>query len=1038
MANVLSLAMKLTASSAGMRQGISESEKLLKGLSRQAESAGKGFEAFRDSTGSLPEAMTDLAGDLQLLSSAFREGLIGADEFKAQFQEVTTQAREMSAAFKEGAAVTEKVKTDEERRAETLSKLQKLLQVGAITQETFARAAAEADGSNRRAAEAESARARALQDAQRIIQANLTPQERYDAELQELRQHLEEGRLTQEQFNRAVESSKKSFDAATAGADKLDGIGDGAEKAGLQFNELTGVLSAIPGPIGSIAGRLSGLASAGEGLSRIFAGGISQGFASLGQTLAGLANPATLAIAGLAGFGAAVVGVVRGLVDLENRVEKASIEATKLGASFEFMQVLEVAANRTGESVDTLRVGFTALLRNIDAARNGNKQTAKAFADLGISMEDLETMSPEEVFKAVGQSLNTIEDPALRTAAALKTVGENGGRLQPAFRALAEAQQDLVRFNAGLSDIEVSNITQMGNAFDDISLAMQGLGQSLLTPFAGVAELIGGSLAQVIATLGRNIGAVLDFMSPLTTALGLIGSTVMNVLSTIGNLIGAVFEPLGSYGESVSQVFLGFGRALQDVFDYVNDGINYVRELISSFTDFTGIGAAIESTFAAVGEVFGRIIGIIKQVATNIGTFIASIISRFTEFGEAHPIVASAVDAIAGAFEYLGGLLTGFVSTFASVADTILGWFEWLVGVGSDVEATAIEVNADTTELDNASLAATQFYDEITAASEAAAELGQAGFDAALRYQKTLEEIAQLQAEGELSQEEATRAAAQATEEFERQTDVLRERQEAEKAAAEEAQRAAEAQAKADQSRIDRLLEQQRIENEFGGNRERFQASQDIEAIDRERLRIEQEIAAARSRGDTTTAGILSIELAQLDQIRQGQEDIASGAAGVRQAIADIAESVNEAIIEASALGPGASQAIAEFQTVIEDLEEDLRLELITEEEFRKASDRARKVFDEQIKQAQQVAKLREKLAETQADIDRERLESLEDRRSEPLKIADIRTSEGASNLLALATGREDPAIAEYRKQLGKLDEIKREIARVGGTVEMV
>jgi phage-related protein len=1040
MANVLSLAMKLTASAAGMKSGISESEKLLKGLSRTAESAGKGFEAFRDSTGSIPEVMQGLATDLQLLSSAFREGLIGADEFKAQFNEITSEAREMTQAFKEGAAITEKVKTDEERRAETLSRLQKLLEVGAISQETFARAAAEADGSNQRAAEAESKRARALQDAARIIQANLTPQERYDKELLELKAHLDEGRLSQEQYNRAVAAAKSSFDKASSSADALDGIADGADEAGLKFNELTGVFAALPGPIGSVAGRISGLASAGEGLGKLFSGGISSAISNVGSQLAGLANPATLAVAGFAAASAAVTALARGLVDLENRVEKSSIEAKKLGTSFQFMQELELAANRTGESIDTLRVGFTALLRNIDAAKNGNKQTAKAFADLGITMEDLQSKTPEEIFKLVGQSLNTIEDPALRTAAALKTVGENGGRLQPAFRALAEAQEDLVRFNAQLDEFQVANILDMGNAFDDLGTAVQGLGQSILAPFAGMFEAVSAGLAQAFATISRNAGVLLDAFSPLFTAVGIITESFLTMLSVIGNVIGAVFEPFGSYGASVNEVLMAMGDAMRAVGKFINDTITYFRELIASFFDFRGAGEAVSEVFSAIGDVFGRIIAIVQQVAENIGSFIGEIVSRFVAFAESHPIVTQAVEAIGAAFSAVVDIIVGFGSAFLKAADQVLKWIEWFVGVEDDIPAVEVEFNANADGLNEASLAATQFYDEITEASKAAAELGQEGFDAAVRYQAVLEEIAQLQAEGELTQEEAARAAKQATEEYERQNEVIRQKQEAEKKAAEEAQKAAEKQMQADRGRIERLREQQRIEREFGGSQERFQANEDVIAIDRERARIEKEIADARKAGDTSQVNTLTAELAQLDQLRQQQQDIASGAKGVRDAITEITAAANEAIIDAAAIGPEAASAIADFQTVIEDLEEDLQIGLISEEEFRKASERARKIFDEEVKHAEQVANLREKLATAQADIDRERLESLSEKRQEPLKVADVRTQEGAAALIATAVGREDPAIAEYRKQLTKLDEIKREIARQGGStvVEIV
>lgn len=1036
MANVLSLAMKLTASAAGMRQGVSESEKLLKGLSRQAESAGRGFEAFRDSSGNIPAVMQDLAGDLQLLASAFREGLISADDFKARFAETTAAARELSAAFKEGAAVTERVKTDEERRTETLTRLKQLLEAGAISQQTFARASAEADGSNQRAAEAERKRAAAVQDAQRIIAANLTSQERYDNEVQELRAHLEAGRLSQEQYNRAVASAKASFDRASAGASKFDAVTDSANAAGLKFNELSGVLSALPGPLGGIAGRISGIASASEGLGRVFAGGIGPGISSVIGSLTSLINPVTAALAGIAAFGAAATAVVKSLIALEDRVERLSVEASKLGVSFQFMQTLETAANRTGSSIDGLRITFTALLRNIDAARDGSQGTITAFQKLGVSAEDLATKTPEALFKQIALSINDIPDPAQRAAAALKTLGENGARLLPTFAAIADAERDLSLFNAELSDVNTANIVELGNNFDDLSLATQGLGQSLVTPFTGFVEAISGGLASGIATLGKNIEALLDFLSPIITAFGVAAEAVVGLASVLSNAIGIALEPFAAQSQNINQVLIATGRVMQDVFDAINEGINYVRDLIRSFLDFTSVGDSLSSVFSSIGEVIGRIVRIVQQVAENVAVYVGRIIERFTEFVASHPLVAAAVEAIGAAFASVASMVASFVSSFAAAADSVLSWIEWFVGVESEIPE--VTPGVDDSQLQGASLAATQFYDEITAASEAAAELGEEGFNAAVKYQAALEEIAQLQAEGELSQEEATRAAAQATAEFERQTDALRERQEAERKAADEQRRAAEALAKSDQSRIDRLLEQQRIEAEFGGDPARFQAAENVAAIDRERLRIEQEIAAARERGDDTEAASLSIELAQLDQLRAAQDDVASGARGIREAIAEVSASVNDAIVDAASLGPSTARAIEEFQSVIEDLELDLQLELITEEEFRKASERARKVFDEQVKQAEEVAKLRERLAETQADIDRERLESLQERRQEPLNVADVRSQEGAANLIALATGREDPAVAEYRKQLSKLDEIKREISKVGGTVEMV
>jgi DNA segregation ATPase FtsK/SpoIIIE-like protein len=96
----------------------------------------------------------------------------------------------------------------------------------------------------------------------------------------------------------------------------------------------------------------------------------------------------------------------------------------------------------------------------------------------------------------------------------------------------------------------------------------------------------------------------------------------------------------------------------------------------------------------------------------------------------------------------------------------------------------------------------------------------------------------------------------------------------------------------------------------------------------------------------------------------------------------------------------------------------------------------------EAAKQASDVNKKREQTSKQIASVDEkieakkkegrdflaERKAALGGKSNEALKANDVRSSEGMSQFLALATGREDPAIAEYRKQTQKLDEIRGEL----------
>jgi hypothetical protein len=102
------------------------------------------------------------------------------------------------------------------------------------------------------------------------------------------------------------------------------------------------------------------------------------------------------------------------------------------------------------------------------------------------------------------------------------------------------------------------------------------------------------------------------------------------------------------------------------------------------------------------------------------------------------------------------------------------------------------------------------------------------------------------------------------------------------------------------------------------------------------------------------------------------------------------------------------------------------------QEEAAKAAEKAaEEAAKEQQRRAKEAAAIDEKAAAKQEDIDKvvaERQAALGGKSNEALKANDLRSSEGMAQFLALASGREDPAIAEYRKQTQKLDEIRGEL----------
>jgi len=78
-----------------------------------------------------------------------------------------------------------------------------------------------------------------------------------------------------------------------------------------------------------------------------------------------------------------------------------------------------------------------------------------------------------------------------------------------------------------------------------------------------------------------------------------------------------------------------------------------------------------------------------------------------------------------------------------------------------------------------------------------------------------------------------------------------------------------------------------------------------------------------------------------------------------------------------------------------------------------------------------------QKFSETSQELEQDRLDKLSENTRKALEVSDIRSG-GIGQIIAMATGREDPAVQEARKQLRKLEDIQRELRNMGGTVEIV
>jgi large-conductance mechanosensitive channel len=501
----------------------------------------------------------------------------------------------------------------------------------------------------------------------------------------------------------------------------------------------------------------------------------------------------------------------------------------------------------------------------------------------------------------------------------------------------------------------------------------------------------------------------------------------------IGRIIGALLSPIGKLAQAFGSIGDVVTEAFGDLVRYLVDGAVAAVELAVSFSPLNIIADSI----GALGETVSRVANIIGTAFTKLTEYVNEVITSWVKFLGLDSAIQEIAAAIKSAFEELTLIVETFTTAISNAFDSVLTAAEDFLGITDKVAAAELD-------LSEPSLAAAQFAKELGRAATAAAEFGDAGFQAALAYQNSLEQIAQLQADGTLTAEEAKKAAEQEKAAFDAKIETLdkeaqaqaRTAEAAQKAADEKiaaAERAAAAAVEADRKLADAFITAQGL----GGDG--ATPADTLLAIVRQIEQTEAALADARASGDKAAEESAVRRLAVLDQAQAAAEETAQfgfstqdaerAIASVRQEIDDTFSFVNFEL---------APEAFTAAQEQLAQLEADLDAKIIDPQTFEQAADAIRSGFEDALQTAERIRDLNEQYAQRAAEIDADRIEALSQVSQQPVQATDVRTSEGVSEFLRLATGREDPAISEYRKQLSELQKIARELGKLGGVVDIV
>jgi len=319
-----------------------------------------------------------------------------------------------------------------------------------------------------------------------------------------------------------------------------------------------------------------------------------------------------------------VNGLNTNFIKLRETLLKISLGAI-VKDTLDFARGIQQASNATGVAVDTVNnfanavgqlggssqkavgdvIDFVAGLKD---AKDGSAGAQVQLAKVGVSLQDLASLSNEDIFKKTIDGLAKIEDAATRNALAVKLLGKN-------FKDI-DVRQVASGMAAGGGGANVSALNAAAEAQKNLSKNLDNLRSALLNvmePLNRIAATVNFTVVdfeKLIKIIAAAAGAYLILTRGLTgVTTGM--NSVMNSLRKGGGVITWFTAQLTSIGNNFWLFFKNIERLI------VNTGV-----AIGVFSKNAGTAAGVLGSLAAMAanviRIFlklGSIAGIIYTIA---------------------------------------------------------------------------------------------------------------------------------------------------------------------------------------------------------------------------------------------------------------------------------------------------------------------------------------------------------------------------------------------------------------------------------------
>ncbi|WP_395832060.1 hypothetical protein, partial [Elstera sp.] len=372
------------------------------------------------------------------------------------------------------------------------------------------------------------------------------------------------------------------------------------------------------------------------------------------------------AITGGAGI-AGLLGAVKATSDYADAMATA---ASIAGLGAEAFQLLNYVAEQANVPTEALSKSFNALNKNIAAARSGNGKAIEMFQAMGISLNELQTLSPDQVMKRLADGFEKIENPSLKVAAAMALLGKNGAAMLPALaggsKAMEEGEQKAKRLGLALNDLDTNIVKDFGDNIGTLMKALEGVRNAIAVKIIPVLDPLVNRLTEWIAANRELIATkVGEFVQRFAAWIERINfDRVFSGIKSFMDGVQRLVDLIGGWGNAIAVLALSMTGLLGPLLQLGSGFLGLIGPILK-------IGAGLIALTGPIGIAIAVIAGLAAAAYliidnwSSIGPFIENLWGGIVDF----------LGGIVGTVTDLGGkIIGGLWSGMKTVFGTLWGW----------------------------------------------------------------------------------------------------------------------------------------------------------------------------------------------------------------------------------------------------------------------------------------------------------------------------------------------------------------------------